>query len=318
MNGLVLVDARNLAYRSHFTNKAHNGAVYGFGANLIDITLYTQSRDVVVCWDNAVPGTGPDKMLWRKRMDARYKSNRNLDDTERKKIEAQLPKIVELVRLAGYFQVGVAGVEADDLISIIAWRLAAKPLWPHVYVYSNDEDYFALLREGLTILQPNRRGGLQSVNTQAMFEKTGLKPAEYALAKGLAGCTTDTVPGIPRCGEVHAARAVRLGADPRKPWSEQPEAYRNAYPKHEAHWHEAQRSWELTRLPRAARDIPDHEAEIHAALAPVPYLSTGTTDPNKSAARASRLIEWLHTEKLDVLAMRRAMLINPRFYKVTL
>lgn len=318
MNGLVLIDGRNLAYRSHFTNKAHNGAVYGFGANLIDIALHTQSRDLVVCWDNAMPGTGPDKMLWRRRLDARYKSNRNLDDTERKKIEAQLPKIAQLVRLAGYFQVGVPGVEADDLISITAWRLAVKPIWPHVYIYSNDADYFGLLRDGLTIIQPNRRGGLQSVTAQAMFEKTGLTPHEYALAKALAGCTTDTVPGIPRCGDVHAARAVKLGADARKSWEEQPEAYRTKYPQHEAHWHEAQRAWALTRLPRAARDIPDHAEEIHAALAPIPHLSTGTTNPEKSSVRASRLIEWLHSERLEVLAMRRAMLINPRFYTVPL
>lgn len=317
MKSLVLIDGRNLAYRSHFTNKTRNGAVYGFGANIIDITLQAQSRDVVVCWDDGVPGTGPGKMLWRKRLDARYKSNRNLDDTERKKIEAQLPKIAQLVRLAGYAQVGVPGVEADDLISITAWRLAAKPLWEHLYIYSNDEDYFGLLRDGVTILQPNRRGGLKRVGLSDLAAM-GYTPHEYGMAKALSGCTSDTVPGLPKCGAVHALRAVKLGADPRKPWDQQPEAYREKYPSHEAHWHEAQRGHELTRLPRAARDIPDHAEEIHAALSVIPYLSTGRPSTEGATARASRLIEWLHAEGLEVLAMRRSMLINPNNYAVQL
>lgn len=317
MKSLVLIDGRNLAYRSHFTNKTRNGAVYGFGANIIDITNMAQSRDVVVAWDDGVPGTGPGKMLWRKRLDARYKSNRNLDDTERKKIEAQLPKIAQLVRLAGYAQVGVPGVEADDLISITAWRLASKPLWPHLHIYSNDEDYYALLRHGLTILQPNRHGGLKRV-TLADLTATGQTPDEYGLAKALSGCTSDTVPGIPKCGAVHALRAVKLGADPRKTWDEQPEAYREKYPQHAAHWHEAQRGLELTRLPRAAKDVPGHGDEIHQALSIIPHLSTGRASTEGAVKRATRLIEWLHAEGLEVLAMRRAMLVNPNDYPVEL
>lgn len=314
IDGLILVDGKNLAYRAHFSNKTRNGAVYGFGMGLADIMMQAACRDVIVCWDNGLPGDNTRETLWRKKLDTRYKSNRNLDDLERRKIEEQLPKIGELVRRAGYLQLGVPGCEADDLISIISWRLAKHPLWAHVYIYSADEDYYSLLRPGLTILQPNRRGGIRRVRL-AELQQQGQTPFKFELAKALSGCTSDAVSGIPKCGPVSAKKAVALGADPRAPWSEQPESYRAAFPKHEAYWHEAQRSWKLVRLPRAAADIPEHASQISAALAVVPRLRSAVVSTKENIERAQRLTTWLHEEKLDMLALRRSMLVNPKTYQ---
>lgn len=326
MKDLVLVDARNLSYRAHFSNRgSRNGAVHGFGSLLIDLAVYLQCRDIILCWDNGIPGRDREIPLWRKAVDSRYKSNRKPDDVERIKIQEQLPLIAELMRQCGYVQIGVPGVEADDLISVIAHRLAARqvqsqPLFRQLYVYSNDEDYYGLPRQGLTLVQPTRGqngGGVRKVYMDGLAAEHGT-PLEFSMVKAMAGCVSDAVKGIPLCGPVKAKRAVALGADPRKSWEDQPEEVRTQWPGWEQHWHEANLGWKLVSLPSNASDIPTHGKAVDAALAVVPKLLQGTSSTETLNKRVSGLIKWLDVNDLSLLAMRRNMLINPSVYPVTL
>jgi len=312
---LILVDARNLAYRAYFQNKGVvNGAVYGFGAMLVDLIREAQTRHILVCWDNGVPGVDKPAMLWRKKLDPRYKANRVEDDPDRLRLLAQLPRIAQLMGKCGYGQAGVPGVEADDLISIVAHRLIRHKLWEKVSIYSNDSDYFGLLRDGLTIMQPDfKHGGIKLVTEATLLRDTGLEPWQYPYLKALAGDTADCVPGLPKCGPVHAKRALALGADPSQEWDAQPDALKAKYPRFADHWRAAQLSYELVRLPRAAADVPLHAAAIHTALARVPLiLQAGALTKENASLRASGLVEWLTAEMLPLLMLRRATLLNSK------
>ncbi len=314
MGSLILLDGRNLCYRAHFQNKGlENGAVIGFGNMMVDLIREAGTRDLVVCWDNGLSHQKP-QMLWRKKLDSRYKSNRVEEDPERMRLLAQIPMVQKLMALCGYGQVGVPGVEADDLISIIAHRLKRKAIWEQLFIYSNDSDYFGLLRDGVTIMQPDfKHGGVKMVTEETLMRDKQLTPEQYPLLKALAGDTADCVPGLAGCGPVHAMKALALGADPRLEWEAQPDAFKEKYKKYADGWRGAQLSYELVHLPRAASDIPAHADAINEALLPVPsILKASTMTAEEKTVRASCLLEWLTAEKLNLLMLRRLMLTNPK------
>ena len=69
-----------------------------------------------------------------------------------------------------------------------------------VFVYSNDKDFAQLVDDNVTLLQPQKMGGLKVLDVPAVQKKYG--GPEMVTTFSLAGDASDNVPGVPGIGPV--------------------------------------------------------------------------------------------------------------------
>src|SRR5712675_1991175 len=138
MNKVILIDAKNMCYRAHFShlNLSSKGqstsVIYGFLSILLSIKN-KYPYPMIIVWD----GRGE---TWRhkltKNRKVHYKGNRKFDAT-RKLVNHQADIIKEFLKSIGYITFEVAGLEADDLIGILARHLT-KSFNKEVIIHSGD------------------------------------------------------------------------------------------------------------------------------------------------------------------------------------
>ena len=202
---LVLLDGHSLAYRAFYALPADlatssgqvTNAVYGFTSMLIKL-LGDESPDAVaVAWDVRGP-------TFRKEQYPDYKAQR---ESPPDLFAAQLPLIREVLDALRITQLGVAGVEADDVIATLA-RQAAAQNW-RVLVVTGDRDAFQLVNDQINVLYTRR--GISDIvvaNETWVKERYGVTPSQYVDYAALRGDTSDNLPGVPGVGEKTAARLI--------------------------------------------------------------------------------------------------------------
>ncbi len=96
------------------------------------------------------------------------------------------------------------GFEADDVIATLARRYAAEEV--QVTVVTGDKDLMQIVEERITLLDTmkDKRSGHQDV-----LNRFGIPPELVPDVLGLAGDTSDNIPGVPGIGEKTAAELVR-------------------------------------------------------------------------------------------------------------
>lgn len=222
---LLLIDAMNLVFRSHFThNLSHEGrptgAIYGFIKKLHSLRVKLKTNRVVVCWDYGHPGTAAVRKSWRARVWPEYKAGREQNDESAKAL-AQCPVIHRAVALMGFWNFAVPGLEADDLMGLASGM--EEEYERESYLFSGDRDLYQLVSERTTLLRP-RAGNVadMTITPERVLEETGLSVEQWPLFLALGGDSSDNIRPIPRHGEVRAAQAVLGGLRPDKPWDAQP------------------------------------------------------------------------------------------------
>lgn len=211
---VILIDAKNAMFRFGFVHPRLTapsgeltGAVYGLTGLLPRLKKkYPESRFVMV-WD----GEGP---TWRHSYWEGYKANRKPStdptfESVRKGVLRQIPGVKKTTALLGIPQLEVPGVEADDLIGILAMSCLAQKCVP--VIYSSDKDFLQLMHMGVTVI----RCGVDPETPQSVFERFGCKPEDVLKVRALAGDSSDGIP--PACkgvGEKTAAKYVAAGIDP--------------------------------------------------------------------------------------------------------
>lgn len=317
--GLLLIDGKNLAYRAFFgarNSKAGQEVIDGYATMLPPICKYDSQADVLVCWDNGVPGVDTPVRLWRKDVDERYKAQRH-ENPDRVKVSEQLPGLVQFLDAARYPQIGVPGIEADDLIAIITRRVARTAIWDRVWIYSIDDDYSQLLECGnVTRLRPDKQQGYPVPYTREKFLAAwpgGTK--QFVAVKALKGDSSDNVQGLKGCGDVTALAMVEAGFDPSVSWEQQPDSVR-ASPKYEkwadkwaASWGDAMLSYRLVRMPEKLVDLPAlFENPIREVLGRIPGLVKNTVVSDST--HAASFCEWCAHHDLHHLISKRGMVMN--------
>ncbi|MCH1403821.1 MAG: DNA polymerase I, partial [Candidatus Nanopelagicales bacterium] len=124
----------------------------------------------------------------------------------------QIELIKEVVRAFGVNWLELEGFEADDIIATLATQAAARGLT--VGIVSGDRDTFQLVDERTTVLYP-RKGvsDLARMTPEAIVEKYGLNPGQYADFAALRGDPSDNLPGIPGVGEKTAVKWLNAYSD---------------------------------------------------------------------------------------------------------
>jgi len=202
---LALLDGHSLAYRAFYalpTDLATpagqvTNAVFGFTSMLIKLLTEEHPDAVVVVWD--MPGP-----TFRAEAFPAYKAQREAPPDL---FTGQLPLIHEVLEALGIPQVGVPGVEADDVIATLATK--AQQAGREVLVVTGDRDAFQLVGPGVQVLY-TRRGISDTVHADAAWveERYGVPPDRYVEYAALRGDTSDNLPGVPGVGEKTAARLI--------------------------------------------------------------------------------------------------------------
>jgi len=205
MKKLVLVDGRNMAYRSFYafegltTSTGKPTAVTYGSALALNRLLAEQQPDYMVVVDDSQGET------FRHKLFPDYKGNRI--GTVAEGFHAQLPDFYRLVGAYGLMLVRVHAVEADDIIGSLATQFASEEV--EILIVSNDKDFMQLVATNVRILRPLRGGGFEIVANSGVMEKFGVHPRQVVDALALIGDTSDNIPGVAGIGDKGAAKLLK-------------------------------------------------------------------------------------------------------------
>lgn len=203
---LMIVDAYNQFIRGYIVDPSKNpngqpiGGMRTFVNILNKITREIKPDMLVVVWD----GKGGSQK--RRAMSKDYKAGRKPlrvnwsteemtpQDTDNNKLWQQL-RVVEYLNQTPIIQFMEPEVEADDVISYIK----SSPMfadWQKVIV-SADKDFIQLLDDKTILHRPIQK---EYLNKNAIVEKFGIHPNNFALARAMVGDPSDNLPGVKRVG----------------------------------------------------------------------------------------------------------------------
>jgi DNA polymerase I len=198
---IYLIDGSSYIYRAyHAMGGLSNskgfptGAVLGF-TNMIVKTMKDKApQRIAVVFD----ARGP---TFRHEMYAEYKANRPAMPED---LRLQVPKIHEIVEAYRLPSLSVQGFEADDIIATLT-RQAKDKGW-QVVIVSADKDLMQLVREGVTMWDPQRD---MVYDSEGVKKKFGVSPDQILDFMALTGDSSDNVPGVPGIGQKTAASLIQ-------------------------------------------------------------------------------------------------------------
>lgn len=172
--------------------------VFGFASMLLNILANEKPDAVVVAFDE-----GNETV--RHQADENYKAGRAETPDD---FYPQVPRTFELLDAFQLTTVSDTQYEADDFLA--AYALAAKNNGMQATIVSGDKDLFQLAQEGIRIAIPHK--GYQAVEylgASEVEEKLGVRPDQVTAFKGLAGDSSDNLPGVQGIGPVGAAKLLQ-------------------------------------------------------------------------------------------------------------
>lgn len=198
---ILLIDGNSLIHRVYHalpplttSSGQPTNAAFGFVQMLLAL-LEAEQPDVAIL---ALDAPGP---TFRHELDPEYKANRAEMEED---LAAQLGVIRELAEALGLAITDLPGYEADDIIGTLATR--ARERGDEVLVVSGDRDLAQLVAPGVRVLA-TIKGITQTklYDEAAVREEYGVDPPALADLKGLAGDSSDNIPGVPGIGPKKAA-----------------------------------------------------------------------------------------------------------------
>ncbi len=198
---VYLVDGSSYIFRAYYAirhlsnskGEATN-AVYGF-TNMLITLLRDETPDLMaVVFDTKEP-------TFRKKLYPAYKANRAAMPED---LVPQVPLIKEVVRAFNLPSLELPGYEADDIIATLARRYAESG--HEVTVVTGDKDLMQVVADRVRLLD-TMKGKVSRRNE--VIEKFGVPPEQVLEVLGLAGDSSDNIPGVPGIGEKTAGRLIR-------------------------------------------------------------------------------------------------------------
>jgi len=199
MGTVLLIDASPLIYAvantpvGKFTTSfgEPTGIRFGVLRSIRSYTEQTRADKTVVCYDLPGPVVKAEGI-------SSYKSNRTITP-EKEAMWAQVPALKEMVGLTKYSQVEAAGYEADDVIGLIARKMAS--LGHEVLIVSPDNDMLQLTwHSRIKIWMPAqpKKGHPKPWYKDEEYtrENYGVTPKELLLWRAIDGDKSDNLPGV--------------------------------------------------------------------------------------------------------------------------
>jgi DNA polymerase-1 len=198
---LYLIDGSSYIYRAFYAVKdlstsggLPTNAVHGFLGMLRRVLKEKNPTHLAVALD----APGP---TFRHQLSAEYKATRQQMPEP---LARQLPYIKRLIALYGIPLLEVSGVEADDIIgTLTAW---AAGQGREVVIVSGDKDLLQLVSSRVRLWDTTKD---VVVGPQEVEQRYGVPPSQLVEVLGLAGDSSDNIPGVPGIGPKTAERLIR-------------------------------------------------------------------------------------------------------------
>ncbi|MDO9069410.1 MAG: DNA polymerase I [Deltaproteobacteria bacterium] len=198
---LYLIDGSSYIYRAYFAIRhltspdGHpTNAIYGFIQMLLKLLKDYQPKHVAVVFDAG-------RTTFRTEMYPDYKANRAAMPDD---LRLQMGPIREVVRAFNIPTLELQGYEADDIIGALAGRFSEQG--GKVVVVTGDKDLMQIVTDSVTLLDTmkGKESGIADV-----IERFGVGPELVIDILGLAGDSSDNIPGVPGIGEKTAAKLIQ-------------------------------------------------------------------------------------------------------------
>lgn len=203
---LIIIDGNSLANRAFYAIQAdlstksgeRTNAVYGFTNMLLRLVDEEKPDFLAAAFDKAAP-------TFRHLEFDGYKANRKGMPDE---LASQMPLIKELVEAFRVPVLEIEGYEADDVIGTVTKK--AEEAGHESVIVTGDRDTLQLVSP-LTRAMITRKGisEIETFDEEAVKERFGIAPGQVPDLKGLAGDTSDNIPGVPGIGEKTAAKLIQ-------------------------------------------------------------------------------------------------------------
>ncbi len=206
MKNVIIIDALNMFLRSYVISPQLDkkgwpvGGTIGFLKSLQKVARDFNADEIIVAWD------GHDGSQRRRSMNKDYKGgrkpvrfNRRMIDLPEDKEEAnkgyQQVRLMEYLNGMPVIQLVADFTEADDIIALVI-NHERYTGWKKTII-SSDKDFFQLCREDVQIYRPIQK---KIVTEQTVVEEFNIHPKNFALARAIAGDSSDNLPGIKGAG----------------------------------------------------------------------------------------------------------------------
>ncbi len=193
---LVLLDGNALIHRAYHalppltTSKGETvQAVYGFAMTLLSVLEKFHPEYIAATFDLEGP-------TFRDDMYAEYKATRSAAPDD---LYAQIPRVKDLVRAFNIPIHELPGFEADDIIGTLAKQSETEDI--DVIIVTGDSDELQLVTPRVKVFM--LRKGIKDIalyDEAAVIAKYGFGPSLIPDYKGLAGDTSDNIPGVAGVG----------------------------------------------------------------------------------------------------------------------
>ncbi len=200
----LIVDGNSLLHRAFHAlppmdaDGVYTNAVHGFMMMFLKVVREYSPRSAAVAFDTHAP-------TFRHRVYGEYKAGRKATPEEMK---MQFPILKEVLESMHVGVLSADGWEADDILGTCA-RLCAEDGRYSCMLLTGDRDALQLVTRDSMVLF-TRKGITETVRftPEAVKENYGISPEQVTDWKGLAGDSSDNIPGVPGVGDKTAVKLL--------------------------------------------------------------------------------------------------------------
>ena len=203
---LVLVDGHAVFHRAYHamppltTSKGELvNAVFGFTSMLLRAIADIKPDYIAVAFDTADP-------TFRHQEYTAYKAQRGAAPEE---LHEQLPRVKEVLETLNIPIFELSGYEADDIIGTLADQ-GSKDKDLQTVIVTGDRDTLQLVKPNVKVYSPGKSfADVIYFDERAVKEKYGVGPEKIVDIKGLAGDSSDNIPGVRGIGAKGATKLIQ-------------------------------------------------------------------------------------------------------------
>jgi DNA polymerase-1 len=197
---LYLIDGSSYIYRAYYAIRHLSSpkgfptnALYGFTQMLLKVLKDRKPDHLAVVFDVG-------RRTFRTELYPEYKANRSAMPDD---LVPQIAPIKEMVRAFNIPVLQKEGFEADDIIGAISRQCEAKGM--NVVVVTGDKDLMQIVTDAVTLLDTMKD---KATGIPEVLERFGVEPHLVVDILGLAGDSSDNIPGVPGIGEKTALKLI--------------------------------------------------------------------------------------------------------------
>jgi DNA polymerase-1 len=200
---ILAIDSHALLHRSYHamagfrtsTGKP-SGAIFGFLKMILTAVKEIKPEYVLATYDLPKP-------TFRHLAYDGYKGARQKGDDD---LYTQIDESKRFCEALGIPILQIEGYEADDILGTISCKFDMENY--EIVIVSGDMDTMQLVRPGVKVFTMKKGTETSLYDEAAVFKKYGIHPHQIADYKGLAGDTSDNIPGVAGVGEKTACKLI--------------------------------------------------------------------------------------------------------------